>query len=224
MKERLVSFHVDNDSPKKILEWWGYDNIHTDLDSFYDIAMDRALSLFKRFKAPATFFCVGEDLAQSIKVRELIREAFSAGHEIANHTYSHPFSLKKLGNARIRTEIEQCSSIIKEVTGIKPVGFRAPGYDISNSTLDILEQLSFKYDSSAFCSLLNPFLKYYYKILRKADNYEVTFGDTFKIPNCPYYPSKDNWKIKGSFRDIVEIPIPRTTILNLPFYNNIHRH
>ena len=223
MKNKYVSFHVDLDSPRKLLEFWGHDDIHVDLDSFYDVAMERALSLFKSCGVPVTFFCVGEEIAKSVKARELIREAFFAGHEIANHTYSHPLGLANFDRTNIRLEIEQCSNIIREITGENPVGFRSPGYSIDDSTLDILEELSFQYDSSAFCSLLNPFLNYYYKLFRKGSNHQEAFASNFyRIPHGPYYPSRNNWKAKGTSREIVEIPIPRTRVLNLPFYNNFH--
>ncbi len=91
--EKTVLVHVDIDSPATLLKFWGgggeFDG--DQLDSFYRVAMERALSIFKACGVPATFFCVGSELDRSKQAAGLIRQAFSSGHEIANHTYSHPY-------------------------------------------------------------------------------------------------------------------------------------
>ena len=45
--------------------------------------------------------------------------------------------------------------------GYHPVGFRAPGYDIDEETIDILTENDYLYDSSLFPSYLVPIIKYY---------------------------------------------------------------
>ena len=58
---------------------------------------------------------------------ELAREVIRRGHEIGNHTLTHPqASFWCAGPWRTRREIAGCQQIIEEITGIKPRWFRAP--------------------------------------------------------------------------------------------------
>lgn len=82
------------------------------------------LDLLDRHQTKAIFFMIGE------KVRahpELAREVIRRGHEIGNHSLTHPAgSFWCAGPRRTRHEIEGCQRVIEEVTGIRPRWFRAP--------------------------------------------------------------------------------------------------
>lgn len=224
--KKLVSFHIDIDSPKKLLKFYGIKDIKysdDDLDYFYTVAMNRALKVLERNNIYATFFCVGDELESSVPAQEMIKMAFSAGHEIANHTYSHVYGLTRLDQKEIISEIEKCARVIENVTGIRPVGFRSPGYDINNTIIEILENLGYKYDASGFWSMLNLAAKACLRIKSKDKNIYSGFVlglDT--LPVSAYFPSQDNWLKRVSYRKIAELPLPRTRIFNMPFYNNFN--
>lgn len=82
------------------------------------------LDLLDHHDTKAIFFMIGE------KVRahpELAREVIRRGHEIGNHTLTHPQgSFWCAGPWRTRREIAGCQQTIEEVTGKKPRLFRAP--------------------------------------------------------------------------------------------------
>ncbi len=82
------------------------------------------LDLLDRHATKAIFFMIGD------KVRahpELAREVIRRGHEIGNHTLTHPAgSFWCAGPWRTRREIEGGQQIIEEITGKKPRLFRAP--------------------------------------------------------------------------------------------------
>ncbi len=82
------------------------------------------LDLLDAHGRKAVFFVIGE------KVRlhpGLAREIIRRGHELGNHTFTHPAgSFWGAGSVRTRREIAECSRAIEEVTGIKPRWFRAP--------------------------------------------------------------------------------------------------
>ncbi|MES2922504.1 MAG: polysaccharide deacetylase family protein [Verrucomicrobiota bacterium] len=82
------------------------------------------LDLLDRHRVKAIFFMIGE------KVRahpELAREVIRRGHEIGNHTLTHPSSsFWCAGPWRTHREISGCQQVIEEVTGNKPRWFRAP--------------------------------------------------------------------------------------------------
>jgi peptidoglycan/xylan/chitin deacetylase (PgdA/CDA1 family) len=66
----------------------------------------RLLEILRRFEAQATFFVIGERAAEFHAELEAIR---GAGHEIANHTASHPSgTFWCLPPSRIAAEIDQC--------------------------------------------------------------------------------------------------------------------
>jgi peptidoglycan/xylan/chitin deacetylase (PgdA/CDA1 family) len=70
----------------------------------------------------ATFFMIGN------KVRRypaLAREVVAAGHEVGNHTFTHP-SLSKLSDQNVISEITQCQDAIGEATGVTPHWMRPP--------------------------------------------------------------------------------------------------
>ena len=84
----------------------------------------RLLELLDRHHTKAIFFMIGE------KVRahpELAREVIRRGHEIGNHTLTHPqASFWCAGPWRTRREIAGCQDVIEEITGSRPRWFRAP--------------------------------------------------------------------------------------------------
>lgn len=82
------------------------------------------LDLLDRHDKKAIFFMIGEKVAA---FPELAREVVRRGHEIGNHTMTHPqASFWCAGPRRTRREIAECQRVIEEVTGTRPKWFRAP--------------------------------------------------------------------------------------------------
>jgi peptidoglycan/xylan/chitin deacetylase (PgdA/CDA1 family) len=71
----------------------------------------------------ATFFVVGREVEEH---PELLRLVVAEGHQVANHTYSHPALFCFLSPRRLRAEIERCQQAIAGVCGIVPRYFRSP--------------------------------------------------------------------------------------------------
>jgi peptidoglycan/xylan/chitin deacetylase (PgdA/CDA1 family) len=82
------------------------------------------LDLLDRHGKKAVFFVIGEKVR---RYPDLAREIVRRGHQIGNHTMTHPAgTMWCAGAARTRREIVECSRAIEEVTGVKPRWFRAP--------------------------------------------------------------------------------------------------
>jgi peptidoglycan/xylan/chitin deacetylase (PgdA/CDA1 family) len=80
--------------------------------------------LLDRFGAKAVFFVIGEKVRE---FPELAREIVARGHELGNHTMTHPqASMWCAGPVRTRREISDCQRAIEEVAGLAPRWFRAP--------------------------------------------------------------------------------------------------
>ena len=82
------------------------------------------LDLLREYNARATFFVIGKRVKQ---FPELVLQEVMEGHEIANHTYSHPSYHRRVSMDKIVSEMEQAEEIIVQVTGQKPRLFRPPG-------------------------------------------------------------------------------------------------
>ncbi len=82
------------------------------------------LELLSRHQARATFFVIGKNVDAH---RDLVWRAHREGHQIGNHTYSHPSAFFwALGPRATRREIEQGSAAISAATGAPPAIFRSP--------------------------------------------------------------------------------------------------
>lgn len=96
----------------------------------------------KEYNAHATFFVLGEHLTESeTKNRELLKESFENGNEIANHTYDHK-QLTLLSIQQMQQETTSTSDLVKEITGQETKLLRPP-YGASNSTVESTLQYPF---------------------------------------------------------------------------------
>ena len=80
------------------------------------------LDLLHRHNAKATFFVCGRNAE---RLPGVIRSIAKAGHEIGNHTWSHP-RLDFTSAATMRDELGRTQSLIGDITGTAPRLFRAP--------------------------------------------------------------------------------------------------
>jgi len=82
------------------------------------------LDVLARYDASATFFAVGRKVD---RFPDLARLVVTAGHEMANHTWSHrAFSFWAATPHYARREITRCSESIRAAAGKVPTLFRAP--------------------------------------------------------------------------------------------------
>jgi peptidoglycan/xylan/chitin deacetylase (PgdA/CDA1 family) len=80
------------------------------------------LDLLARFDAKATFFMCGANVR---RLPQIARRVADAGHEIGNHTETHP-PLYFKSPAFIEREIARAQDSIAQATGVTPRLFRAP--------------------------------------------------------------------------------------------------
>jgi len=83
----------------------------------------QVLELLDRYRAKASFFCVGEKAAA---FPELVKEIARRGHSVENHSYHHHAVFALFGVARLKQEVEAAQSILTAITGRSPRFFRAP--------------------------------------------------------------------------------------------------
>lgn len=82
----------------------------------------QVLDILKREHIHATFFLCGKNAE---RYPELVRRIQAEGHEIGNHTYSHPY-LYLASQQRIASEIDRTQDILERISGRRPRLFRPP--------------------------------------------------------------------------------------------------
>ena len=111
-----LSYHIDQlgAAPKKIAVTFddGPDQRWT----------PKILDILKEKHVPATFFVIGADANQW---PQILRREFAEGHEIGNHTYTHP-SWDEVSTTQIRWELNLTERLIESTLGVKSILFRPP--------------------------------------------------------------------------------------------------
>lgn len=70
-----------------------------------------------------------------------------SGAEIGLHGYCHE-GAPQLSLSQEREVFEHCITLYQELLGKRPLGYRAPLYQLRENTIDLLEEYGFLYDSS----------------------------------------------------------------------------
>jgi polysaccharide deacetylase family protein (PEP-CTERM system associated) len=106
----------------------------------------RILEILASRDARATFFVLGW-VAE--KCPRLVREIAAAGHEIASHGYGHDL-VYTLSPKDFRRDVLRSKDLLEDLIGSPIHGYRAPCFSITDWATDILQEVGFTYDSSAF--------------------------------------------------------------------------
>ena len=81
------------------------------------------LDILEAAGARASFFCIGRR-AQAHPA--LLRRMVAGGHGVGNHSHTHPAAFAALPLGALRREVERAQAVLAELTGQKPLWFRAP--------------------------------------------------------------------------------------------------
>jgi len=140
----LLSFDVDNET---IALRYGEPTIGALSQGEYGarVGLARVVDLVDRHDIPASFFIPAVSLMLSPEMADLIKR--SGHHEFAVHGWIHEMN-SSLPLEQERDLLVRSIEYLTEVTGERPVGYRAPSWDFSPSTLSVLRELGFVYESS----------------------------------------------------------------------------
>lgn len=95
------------------------------------------LDMLRNLNVKATFFVVG---ARAEANPDLIRRMDDDGHEIANHSYTHP-NLTYLTPDAVRKELCRTSVVVRDITGKRPRFYRPPGGNFNGAIADAASAL-----------------------------------------------------------------------------------
>ena len=143
----LFSFDVDNETVKGLRT--GDPSVGTLSAGQYGsrVALPRVLDLLETEDVPATFFFPAWSLKIAPEQADMI---LAPGvHEIGVHGWIHESNTALDGETEERL-LRQATDAIEEITGTRPVGYRAPSWNHSPNTLSIIRDMGFLYESSLF--------------------------------------------------------------------------
>jgi probable sporulation protein (polysaccharide deacetylase family) len=98
------------------------------------------LDTLKRHNVKATFFLEGRWVKNNPDMAKMIVDA---GHEIGNHSYSHP-DLKIMSNEAIRDQLVKTNEVIEATTGVKCKWFAPPSGSYRDDVVKIAHELHMK--------------------------------------------------------------------------------
>ena len=109
-----------------------------------EVGLPRILKLLKRYEIPATFFVTGQMADQ---YPDHCRRIVDQGYEIGHHNYHHEWPYKVDADVE-RREFEAGLTALRRLTGDSPVGYRAPGWEFSEVTFELLREYGISYSSN----------------------------------------------------------------------------
>ena len=128
VKRELPIYSVKTDEKKIAISFdaaWGNEDT------------EQLIEILKTYNVKATFFLVGSWVD---KYPESVKALYNAGHEIGNHSNSHP-DMTKISHDKILEELNSCNSKIEKVIGVKPTLFRAPYGAYNNELISTVKSI-----------------------------------------------------------------------------------
>lgn len=140
----LLSFDVDNET---VALRFGEPTIGALSQGQYGArrGLGRVLDLLDRDRIPATFFIPA---VSAMLAPEMIGQIQRSGrHEFGVHGWIHEMNTA-VPAAVERELVERAIDTLTRLTGTRPVGYRAPSWNMSPATMAIVRDLGFLYESS----------------------------------------------------------------------------
>lgn len=109
------------------------------------VGVPRLLGLLDHCQVPATFYIPGY-IAEHHP--EMTRAVQAAGHEIGLHGYLHE-RLITLNETQEEAILQKSFTILEDITGTRPVGYRAPWFELNPWTPSVLQRNGVFYVASA---------------------------------------------------------------------------
>lgn len=193
----------------------------TNLNALYDSSIPRFLDLLDEFNIKATFLIVAKEALYK-QNKNIIKELFHRGHEVASHTMTHTRPFANIPKERKKYEIFESKKVLSDIIGSPIVGFRGNDYSVDCETLDLLEEAGYIYDCSNYSSFVAPLINLldYLSYKGKGASLLVPPPRHGFSPRGPYHPGKKISWLKGN-RKILEIPSTAIPLIGLQYSSPI---
>jgi len=156
----VASISLDLDNKWSYLKTRG-DAAWQGFPSYLDTVVPRIVEFLEQRRLTTTVFVVGRD-ASLEKNRGALERLAAAGHSIGSHSFDHEPWLHLYSREQLVEELERAEESIERATGVRPKGFRGPGFSVSAALLEVLAERGYEYDASVFPNVLNPVARAYF--------------------------------------------------------------
>lgn len=146
---------------------------------FGPVGVERICAVLDDIGVTATFFTPGHTAASYPGSVEAL---VAAGHEVGHHGWVHE-PLSPLSDAQERAVIERGLAALDAVGAPRPAGFRAPAWDLSERTVDLLVEYGFSCDSSMMGHDFSPYWCRSGDVA--SDDAPYVFGDPVDLVEAP---------------------------------------
>ena len=213
---RLCSVSIDLDEIACYAQIHGLESAVA-MHAVYDVALNRARAFAANLALPLTLFVVASDLDRPTNLQTL-RTCVREGHEIGNHSLDHFYDLTRRSQAEQERQVVGANERMRDVLGVSPSGFRAPGYTVTDELLAVVQRSGLTYDSSVF-----PSPPYYaakagqllrMKASRQSSRAVLDTPRVLRAPTAPYRVGQPYWR---PGRGLLELPIQVAGPLRIPF-------
>jgi hypothetical protein len=206
-----VSLDLDN--------LWAYLKTHGDQDwtrypSFLKTAVPRLLEVFGEQNLTTTVFAVGADVEREDGAKA-VAEISAAGHEVANHSYSHEPWLHRYDREKLEHELVRTENAIVAAGAPRPRGFRGPGFSVTPDLLELLVERGYDYDASTWPTWIGPLARAYHNrsVPPEAQSDELFGGfGNVRAPIGTY-----RWRV-GTDTTLVELPVTTMPLFRTPIH------
>lgn len=167
------------------------------------LALKKILPILQRHDVRASFAVIGRVIERN---RNAYKRVYDEGHELMNHTFTHPSHRILSPNRRFdsisgdeqREEIVKCHNAIENLAREGPLSFRSPHFYDNMSEFRILDELGYRYCSSVSTSNSMVGLpyhparsglgecSYYVSSVKEEDNFDILM---IPVETCPIHPS-----------------------------------
>lgn len=215
---RLLAVSVDVDGIDQYLAIHGLQpSTPVDGDAVHTKGVRRLADWADNLGIPLTWFVVGRDLDRP-DFAAWCAERCRRGDELASHSLDHLYDLTRMSPARRRLQLEESFSRIRALGGGQAVGFRAPGYTVTDALLAELSELGVAYDSSVFpCPWYYGAKATVIGGMRLLGRTSRSILDTPRVLLAPRRPYRIGQPYSRAGRGLLEFPIQVTPLSRLPY-------
>jgi peptidoglycan-N-acetylglucosamine deacetylase len=151
------------------------------------VGAPRILELLASHGIASTWFIPGHTL---VTFPDSTRAIVAAGHELACHGWYHE-DFATLPRDEQRDILRRSRDAVGEAGGADVGGFRAPYWSLGPETLELVEEVGFRYDSSLMAHDVRPY------VVRHGDRHSTADGTSWgregRLLEVPVYWAMDDW-------------------------------
>ena len=217
---RRAAISSDIDTLRSIYGGLGCRRVGGYTGAEFRIGLEEFARFLEPFGIASTLFMVGVDFEPPVH-HTVIRTLAAAGHEIANHTMTHAQGFRGLSPRAKEREVAGMEDACFSVIGRRPVGFRSPGWNMSDDAMPMLERRGYVYDSSVHPMSLTPLFKllHWWNTSSRTGGDRTTLGQLgyMLAPREPYRASATRLARPGR-GGLVELPLTVLPVVRAPFW------